>query len=578
MDRRTFLKGGVAATGALSLAVMAGCSPSKNESSESSAGAATAEEWYGAPQDPGSFDIVQTIDTEVLVCGLGAGGIVATAYAAQQGLKVTAIEKAGDHGGIKSYIGVIDASMDAAEGIHIDHAEIVNEHTKYANGWTDPRLIRMWADESGATFDWLAEVGAEFGATPYFETDVAGGTHGAWRVYPISHGFHYEYTQEDLDKAQAAADETGDPSVKVQALPSIGTYVMQKAEEWGADLHYLTSLVQLVQNDSGKVTGAIAQSGDGYIQINASKGVILATGGYEADADLLAKLNPDAACIGGVSMTAPGNTGDGIKAGIWAGGSKDQLPTLMTFERAAIAPNDELGAPYMGTSNWMGDQPFLKVNVRGERVCCETSPYDYPLAVASQQPRHRLACIWDANYQDNIKAFHTIGCSRIDPSTTTNANGVPTGEGLTFEANALMIAGTLEAGIAQQADTLEELADKLGIPSDTFVTTVKRYNELAASGVDSDFGKPAKDLIALDTPPYTGCFFGGHVLCTLDGLKIDKDCHVLDSEKEPIDGLFAIGNCSGSAFATVYPELLIGCANGRTITQGRHVINLLLGK
>lgn len=112
---------------------------------------------------------------------------------------------------------------------------------------------------------------------------------------------------------------------------------------------------------------------------------------------------------------------------------------------------------------WIGDQPFLKVNLDGARVCCETAPYDYPLHVAALQPEYKLASIWDSDYQNQIVAFHTIGCSRINMSDTVDAAGVPTGEGLSFPACDMMIGAAMEAGIVQQADTIEELAEKLRV-------------------------------------------------------------------------------------------------------------------
>lgn len=107
---------------------------------------------------------------------------------------------------------------------------------------------------------------------------------------------------------------------------------------------------------------------------------------------------------------------------------------------------------------------------------------------------------------------------------------------------------------------------------------MERYNELAAKGVDEDFGKPAKDLLPLSKPPYFGAFFGGHVLCTLDGLRIDEHMRVLNTERKPIEGLYAVGNCSGSMYAGSYPELFIGNANGRTITHARHAVMHIAGE
>lgn len=578
LDRRSFLKGGVVAAGAAAFAgALSACAPSAPQETGAADEtlATTGEAWYGSPADPATFDVVDTVDCEVLVCGLGAGGITAAAAAAEKGMNVIAIEKGAGHGSIKSDIGVIGTRIDTVE---VDPLQMLNEHTRYANGWCDPRVTRVWATESGATFDWISDSIAEFGATPYFEYDVDEGTHGVWPVYPTDHGFHYTYTEEEQAKADAAVAESGDPAAAQGILPQMGDYMLKKAEEWGADLRYETPFVQLAQDENGKVTGAYAKIGDGCVLFNASKGVILATGGYEANPDLLAELNPDAAAIGGVSMTQAGCEGEGIKAGIWAGGMKDEIPTLMTFARAAVAPDAELGYPYQGMTCWIGDQPFLKVNLDGARVCCETAPYDYPLHVAALQPEYKLASIWDSDYQNQIVAFHTIGCSRINMSDTVDAAGVPTGEGLSFPACDMMIGAAMEAGIVQQADTIEELAEKLRVDPAGLTATVERYNELAAKGVDEDFGKPAKDLLPLSKPPYFGAFFGGHVLCTLDGLRIDEHMRVLNTERKPIEGLYAVGNCSGSMYAGSYPELFIGNANGRTITHARHAVMHIAGE
>ena len=578
LDRRSFLKGGVVAAGAAAFAgALSACAPSAPQETGAADEtlATTGEAWYGSPADPATFDVVDTVDCEVLVCGLGAGGITAAAAAAEKGMNVIAIEKGAGHGSIKSDIGVIGTRIDTVE---VDPLQMLNEHTRYANGWCDPRVTRVWATESGATFDWISDSIAEFGATPYFEYDVDEGTHGVWPVYPTDHGFHYTYTEEEQAKADAAVAESGDPAAAQGILPQVGDYMLKKAEEWGADLRYETPFVQLAQDENGKVTGAYAKIGDGCVLFNASKGVILATGGYEANPDLLAELNPDAAAIGGVSMTQAGCEGEGIKAGIWAGGMKDEIPTLMTFARAAVAPDAELGYPYQGMTCWIGDQPFLKVNLDGARVCCETAPYDYPLHVAALQPEYKLASIWDSDYQNQIVAFHTIGCSRINMSDTVDAAGVPTGEGLSFPACDMMIGAAMEAGIVQQADTIEELAEKLRVDPAGLTATVERYNELAAKGVDEDFGKPAKDLLPLSKPPYFGAFFGGHVLCTLDGLRIDEHMRVLNTERKPIEGLYAVGNCSGSMYAGSYPELFIGNANGRTIPHARHAVMHIAGE
>lgn len=580
LDRRTFLKGGLIAAAGATTAALAGCAPSASTSADgetSSEELATtgAGEWYGAPADPASFDIVETVDIDILICGYGSAGLFATATAAELGLDAITIEQ-GSSGNDPKGLGVINARIDKEYGIENDPIAIMNEIARYANGWGDPRVIKTWATESGEAYDWLCDSIADLGAHPTFETDVSGGHHGIWEVQPIEHYFYITYSDEVLAEAEKAVAESGDPAASVGILPSYGMLLRQRAEEeWGAQVRLNTALVQLTQDDSGRVTGAIAKGPDGYIQFNAAKAVLLCTGGYEANIDLLKQLNPESERVCGFPMYNPAAMGDGIKAGIWAGGVKDPIPTLMTFARAAVGPEESLGEPYIGTTCWMGDQPFPKVNLDGMRVCCESAPYDYPLHVASKQRENRLFSVWDANYRDHIAQFHTIGCSRIMPTESVTPDGIPLateGELGGFELNDAILAEALQKGVVQQADTIEELAEKCGINPENLVATIENYNKMAADGVDTEFGKEPKDLIALDTPPYYACTFGGHLLCTIDGLQIDKDMRVLTAENEPIPGLYAAGNCSGSFYAGTYPELYISNAMGRTMTFARHAI------
>ena len=112
----------------------------------------------------------------------------------------------------------------------------------------------------------------------------------------------------------------------------------------------------------------------------------------------------------------------------------------------------------------------------------------------------------------------------------------------------------------------EELAEKLRVDPAGLTATVERYNELAAKGVDEDFGKPAKDLLPLSKPPYFGAFFGGHVLCTLDGLRIDEHMRVLNTERKPIEGLYAVGNCSSGVSGGTYVHGGISLGSGAVMS------------
>jgi succinate dehydrogenase/fumarate reductase flavoprotein subunit len=135
-----------------------------------------------------------------------------------------------------------------------------------------------------------------------------------------------------------------------------------------------------------------------------------------------------------------------------------------------------------------------------------------------------------------------------------------------------------ELGVVMQADTLADLAQKLQLPEQAFVETVERYNELFDKQADEDFGKEAYRLSSLRTPPYFGVTLGGSLLTTIDGLCINADMQVLDTESQVIEGLYAVGDVSGRMFSGNYPELIIGSACGRTLTFGRHTALHIAGK
>ena len=188
------------------------------------------------------------------------------------------------------------------------------------------------------------------------------------------------------------------------------------------------------------------------------------------------------------------------------------------------------------------------------------------------QPGHLYAAIYDSDWMRHVAQFHQIGCARIIPSDSGGKLQI-------FSPEVEMrILAMLEArGMVQKADTLEELAAKLRLPVDTFVATVQRYNELCEKGVDEDFGKEAYRMIPLKTAPFYGCRQAASLLCTLDGLRINANMEVLDKAGEPISGLYAAGDCSGSFFAHNYPEYVVGVAVGRSLVEG-YVVGEALAK
>ena len=129
----------------------------------------------------------------------------------------------------------------------------------------------------------------------------------------------------------------------------------------------------------------------------------------------------------------------------------------------------------------------------------------------------------------------------------------------------------VEAGLIQKADTIEELADKLGFEGEAkehFLATVERQNENFDNQADPAFGKMAPRLSQIRTPPFYGGWLGASILTTLQGVTINEHMQALDANRAPIEGLYVAGDNSGSVFADNYPSLMSGVACGRTLTFG----------
>ena len=166
-----------------------------------------------------------------------------------------------------------------------------------------------------------------------------------------------------------------------------------------------------------------------------------------------------------------------------------------------------------------------------------------------------------------MKRFHTIGCS------AQTRNG---GEGYVLPK----MEEAEELGCFFKADTLEELADKLGFTGEaktTFLATVDRYNELYDAQNDEDFGKPAYRLSAIKTAPFYGCWLGASLLTTEQGIAINDKGQALDTNNQPMEGLYITGDMSGSFFANNYPCLMAGVAMGRTLTFAIKAVKQMAG-
>ena len=523
--------------------------------------APVVSDWLGEAPEIAEGDITETLDTEVLVVGCGTGGWIAAMTAAEEGAKVLVVEKAETPTKIKEDIGAIDSklqleSFEQFPEFKIDKTEAMLEIVRYASGYADSDLIKVWEDNSGELVDWL--------------TNILEGT-GHW--FMQFEGGVGNLDHPDHTKAFATGHSphpTEDKPADVDLNSDMTEFVTSR----GGEIRCKTSLVKLEQDADGKVTGIIAQDMDDnhYIRINASKGVIMATGGYASNGDMMLALQPQTMKMKINVPMGSKSDGAGIKAMLWAGAEMDPCHASMMFNRCSCLPTETAGYKTNGKWYWFGEQPFLKVNLNGQRFCNESGPYEFMLHSMYMQPNHTYVDIFDSNCKQYAEQFDEVGCCRLFPFPNGAISNRPFDvcwKDMTEGENSHLALGYL-----QKADTIEELAEKLNIPADNLAETVARYNVLCAKGVDEDYGKPAHRMTPVDTAPYYGIRTGAWHLTTLDGCRINTDMQVIREDGTPIEGLYATGDCTGGFFANNYPNLFTGLACGLTMTFGRRAAKI----
>jgi len=526
-------------------------------------------DWLGKEPDIDEAAITETVDTDILIVGAGNGGMFAAAYAAANGLNFRVIEQNANVQDTRHWYGAVDsaAAKEAGEPA-TDKAKLLSEISRYASGKCDQRVVKTWINESAAMHDFMRSILEDkYG----WVCDFTSGSEAAWPAENAEHNTDYLYPVQEHNY-MASESASGLPRNEL---------LLQYIQELGYDVDFKTSLAKLEKNSDGRITGIIAQSteDDHFIRYNANQGVLLACGGFPGNPYMMEQLDPLGTSVTTACSYSPADKGYGIRAAVWAGANLDKEAAPMLFDRGIVAPGVDAG--YVDSDSAFGGkafpgkirqynpgtQPFLKVNRNGERFANESCPYNDIVYAAAHQPGRVYAQICDANILEDAKRFHTIGCS-----AQTRNGGEKYIQGKMDEA--------IEAGALFKCDTLDELADKLGFTGaakDTFLATVERYNELYDKQNDEDFGKPAYRLSAIRTAPFYGCWLGASLLTTEQGIAINEKGQALDTNNQPMEGLYITGDMSGSFFANNYPCLMAGVAMGRTLTYAMKAVKQMAG-
>lgn len=558
LSRRSFLGiGGAAAVTAG--AALGGCAPRSSETpaSGASGSAATAGEpsFLSPPASIDESKVTQTIDVDVCVVGLGLAGVCAMREAAEAGAKVYGIEKSGDLGFRSGEFGTFGSKIHEQLGYKLPPTEVVvNQLMRTMGNRPNARLLNYWIKNSGQDLDWYIDP-VEYELLPNDYTNPT----DPEAPYILPEAFppnaNYDYANEN---------NVNYPGL-FHLLPDHGWAMrgsFEAAKALGAEAIFDTKAEQLIK-DGDRVVGVYASNSEGYIRVNATKGVVLSCGDMSSDTEMLSYYAPHALKYMPffTTMDSEGNlcnTGDGHKMALWAGAVMEDGP---------LAPM----AHSVGT-NSIGLDPFLMVNKDGERFANEDVGAQEIQNAIKRQKEGVCYQVFDSKWPEQLAAmpqgFCTVTHYVPDEEYDTYAHAIEHFGG--GYASDRFFQKEIDEGLIIKAESLEELAEIIGAPLENLTATIERYNSLARAGRDEDFAKVATRLFPVENPPYYTIPFGDSgILVIIGGIDCDTDLRALDANKQPVPGLFVAGNTQGGRFLVDYPVTVSGASHSMAMSFGR---------
>lgn len=482
--------------------------------------------------------IKETITADIVIIGTGAAGLPCAVSAMETGLKVVALEKLPKAIGtsfysraIGAWYGFAGSRLYAQRGIKLDKAQLAGDTIRAGLWRVDQRQVWKIINYGEKVANWWLDIleqgGVDLNTIP-IETNA-------------------EMNQQELP--QQAHPRPGQyvywhPTGHIIPCSQVEIVMEKHLNEMGLEITYETPARQLIK-EGNKITGVIAQNKKGYVRYNARKAVIICTGGYEGNKEMMKKYLPEAGTYREV-FGKKTNTGDGYLMAQWVGARMDPWPhCTMTWDGMNPEALEKWNWDFVGIAR----QPWLYVNAFGERFMNEDAPFGSVGKSMFMQPRSMMWTVFDEKWRNDDVAEKLKGtvCRRMTTRRTPLVLPFAT-----KEATEQLI----KEGVILKANTLEELAAKmnkvgpsLGIGADldvnTFKATVARYNKVAKSGNDTDFGKDPQALFPCDEAPYYAVRTTVGILVTMAGALTNDNFQVLDKEGKVIPGLYACGNSSG---------------------------------
>lgn len=578
ISRRDFLKGSAAGASLAALGLFSACSDASDSTTAGTTAATTAAgettsaaanvpqpadgelPWLGQEPEINDSDIVTEIEADVIVVGAGLAGVAAARSAAEEGAAVVVFEKANGPQCRSGEYAVINGSLEARWGRdNMDVEEIVDHHMVECGYKCKRSIMNRWAHEGADVFNWFIEAKPDLYICDTTRSEVPDENAGCFLV-PIFHPLpeEYNYKEEKFPVYPTSVELKPDQSPVVNAN-------MEKALADGAIPFYGHFVEKLIM-ENGRCVGLLARDAatGKYVKATASKGVILATGDYASNKEILKYYCPDVVENNIMELWfnmdvegRPTNQGDGLKLGKWAGAQIQQCHAPMIHHMGGGAGPDGVGV--------MGIAGFLHLNRAGERFMNEDIPGQQLENQLELQPGQFSYQFFDDGWREQIAhmpAGHGVACYYDESAPKNN-------ETYRNYKNQAQLDKAVEEGRCFKADTLEELVAMLDLDQEKALKSIERYNELANAGYDDDFGKPSKRLFPLDKAPYYAVKFDlAPMLVCVGGLESDEQCHTYDEDRNIIPGLYVAGNIQGNRFSFEYPISLKGVSHSMALFYG----------
>jgi fumarate reductase flavoprotein subunit len=446
-------------------------------------------------------------DADVVVIGSGVSGLAAALTLVQGGARVTVFEKERSLGGTSNFYHgtfAVESEMQRKSYITYTRDQAFKNIMEYSHWRANPRLVRAIVDESAATITWLREAGVEF-------TDVTINIPDAPRTYHLIKG-----------RGEAV----------VKALTT-------RARELGATILPATPVKRIIKTGE-RITGVIVEGDNEDVQVGA-RAVIIASGGYANNKEWIKKYSGFDLDVNLIPIGNVDKTGDGIRMAFEVGAADEGLGVLELVRTGPISPEFTMGMQLESAVV----QPNLWVNTRGERFCDETVVFD-DAAVGNASARQKgdfTFSIFDTSIKDYLIN------NGIDKAMSMD---FPPGSRTNELDRQLEKARENKSTEVFEADSIEELAGKMGVEPQVFKATVDEYNGFCEKGHDDLFAKDPKYLRPIKGPRFYAIKARAIFLGTLGGIKINHRMEVVDKKGDVIRGLYAVGYDAGGMYGDSY--------------------------